>query len=457
MPDSSTGLIKPWALLNHGTHKRTPPEWAWPAWLITLLAGVLVLTFDIGTESVYTMRDLVAFLVVMIAVMACIPDDGTSALPSLLYLIIPSVVIKGVWEGGWSPYTIWLFTFGFFPVADIVIGDDVLNQSKEEQKALHHTRLFRLVTLLVVPVQISLLCWGAYTANNGVAGAPLTTSDLIGMGLGVGLFTGAIGITVAHELCHKGGLLEPLSGRFLMCSVCYGHFHVEHTLGHHKAIATDEDPASARYGETFYAFLPRVVLGEYLSAWHIELNRLRTKRLPAWHNEMIWYTLVSAAICATLCKAFGSAAVPFFAIQSITAILLFESVNYLEHYGLERREVEGAADAGAEKTHRPGLLQKRYEPVTAMHSWDTAARLTNTLLFKLQRHTDHHAHAGKRFQTLQLDQRSPQLPSGYATCILLAFVPPLWRAVMHPRLMAFRATQKGQVWRHGPQPHVKAA
>ena len=134
-------------------------------------------------------------------------------------------------------------------------------------------------------------------------------------------------------------------------------------------------------------------------------------------------------------------------------------MNYLEHYGLERREVvdSGAAEAGTDKAHRPGVLRKRYEPVTAMHSWDTAARLTNTLLFKLQRHADHHAHAGKRFQTLQLDERSPQLPSGYATCILLAFVPPLWRAVMHPRLMAFRATQKGQVWRHGPQPHVKAA
>ena len=119
---------------------------------------------------------------------------------------------------------------------------------------------------------------------------------------------------------------------------------------------------------------------------------------------------------------------------------------------LERRIVGEVGAAGA------SLLTKRYEPVTAMHSWDTAARITNTLLFKLQRHADHHAHAGKRYQTLQVDAKSPQLPSGYATCILLAFVPPLWRAVMHPRLMAFRATQRGQVWRHGPQPKpTKAA
>lgn len=442
MDGKASALLPPWGLMKHGTELRRPAPWVWPAWLLGLLVG----TYGMLLSDAFSLWHLNGFAAVWTLLIAFIPDDSTSALPSLMYLIIPPIVVKSVWAGGLASFSIWGFVFGLIPLFDLVVGDDVLNQSKEEQRELHHTVGFRLVTLLVVPAQIALLCWGAHTAVNGVAGSALSATELIGLGLGVGLFTGAIGITVAHELCHKGGMLEPLCGRFLMCSVCFGHFHIEHTLGHHKAVATDEDPATARYGENFYAFLPRVVLGEYASALHIEARRLRTKGLPWWQSEMLWYSVVSLAVCGALCRGIGAGAAPFFALQSLTAILLFESVNYLEHYGLERRVVGEAGAAGA------SLLTKRYEPVTAMHSWDTAARITNTLLFKLQRHADHHAHAGKRYQTLQVDAKSPQLPSGYATCILLALVPPLWRAVMHPRLMAFRATQKGQVWRHGPQP-----
>merc|ERR1711871_624772 len=133
--------------------------------------------------------------------------------------------------------------------------------------------------------------------------------------------------------------------------------------------------------------------GEYVSALHIEAERLRSKGLSMWHNELIWYSVISLSVCAALCEAFGTAAAPFFVLQSCTATLLFESVSYLEHYGLERRIV-GDADQTQGKV---GLLKKRYEPVTNMHSWDTAARITNTLLFKLQQHADHHANAGKRF------------------------------------------------------------
>ena len=135
--------------------------------------------------------------------------------------------------------------------------------------------------------------------------------------------------------------------------------------------------------------------------------------------------------------AWGPRAVLCFALQALVAVLLFESVNYLEHYGLERRK-----DART----------SRYERVQPQHSWDSTARFTNHILIKLQRHADHHAHAGKRFQTLQAYEESPQLPSGYATMILLAFFPPLWRAVMHPRLMEHRKTQTGQQWRWGPTP-----
>jgi alkane 1-monooxygenase len=148
------------------------------------------------------------------------------------------------------------------------------------------------------------------------------------------------------------------------------------------------------------------------------------------------YFGASGLMAMGLYFAFGMVAVKFFFLQAFWAIILFESVNYLEHYGLERRQNKNG-------TH---------ETVKPQHSWDSPARLTNMITIKLQRHADHHAHAGKRFQTLQAYEESPQLPSGYATMIVLAFFPPIWRYVMHPRLMRFRKTQIGQVWRHGPQP-----
>ena len=178
------------------------------------------------------------------------------------------------------------------------------------------------------------------------------------------------------------------------------------------------------------------MIGEFKSACRIELERLKNKKLPWWQNEIPMYFSVSGIMALGLHVAFGRVALNFFLIQAFWAVILFESVNYLEHYGLERRQLPNG-------TH---------ETVKPQHSWDSPARLTNMVTIKLQRHADHHAHAGKRFQTLQAYDESPQLPSGYATMIVLAFFPPLWRYVMHPRLMRFRKTQKGQVWRHGPQP-----
>ena len=195
----------------------------------------------------------------------------------------------------------------------------------------------------------------------------------------------------------------------------------------------------AGYGESFYAFLPRVVFGEWASACHLERKRLAKYRLPFWHNEIWMYLTCTGAMAGLLGAAWGPRAVLCFGCQALVAVLLFESVNYLEHYGLERR-----------KDPKTGA----YERVQPQHSWDSTARFTNHILIKLQRHADHHAHAGKRYQTLQAYEESPQLPSGYATMILLAFFPPVWRAVMDPRLMAHRKTQKGQVWRWGPTPRA---
>ena len=334
--------------------------------------------------------------------------------------------------GAWAGLPV-LFIFVLLPIGDYILGVDLVNQPPSLQKKLQEASKFKWCTLSVIPCNIFTIgygCWAATTRD-------VSWLEYAGYAWGVGVYS-AVSITVGHELCHKVSLLERMGGRLLLCLVTYGHFYVEHTLGHHKWVATDQDPATARFGESFYAFLPRVLVGEFTSALALERDRLARKRLPWYHNEVPLYFAASAALCCAYAQSLGTLkAGGFFLAQSAVGVLLFESVNYLEHYGLERRR---DAKTGA------------YEQVQPQHSWDSPARLTNMVLVKLQRHADHHAHAGKRFQTLQAYDTSPQLPSGYATMVVLALVPPLWRAVVDPRLMEFRRNQKGQVWRHGPTP-----
>jgi alkane 1-monooxygenase len=205
--------------------------------------------------------------------------------------------------------------------------------------------------------------------------------------------------------------------------VSYLHWGIEHVSGHHRRAATPEDPATARYGEALPAFLVRSVTGSFVSAWRIEVARNERRGRSPLGNRVLWGVVVSCGLTLAIGLALGPKAVAFFLAQSAVAIVLLETINYVEHYGLERRQI------------RPGV----YERVTPLHSWNSSQRLTNTLLFNLQRHSDHHAHAARPYYQLRHYPESPQLPTGYAGMALLAMVPPLWRRVMNPRVQAHRA------------------
>lgn len=421
-----------WALMEHngGRDPGARSSWAvslvWLAWLLAFAGSALVPVPD--------RAGLFAAMVGSLGVAATwIPDQGDTVLPYYCIVIVPIVVFKGAAMGGWWSFAI-VPAYFLLAVLDCLVGVDVGNQTREVQRALHGAFRFELLTLLVAPGVLACIAYGAWLVSFG----GLSLFEAVGLGLGVGFITGVIGIVAGHELCHRASWYERLLGRLLLCSAFYGHFYVEHTLGHHKWVATDHDPATARFGETLYEFLPRVVKGEFVSACHIEAARLKRKGLAWWHGEIPLYFVASLALALGLAGLAGSAALPFFLFQSAVAVLLFESVNYIEHYGLERVEV------------KPG----EFEQVQPKHSWDAPTRVTNHLLFKLQRHADHHAHAGKRYQTLQAYDSAPQMPSGYVTMLLLAFAPPLWRAVMHPRLLAYRRQQVGQAFRHGPTPEA---
>ncbi|HMP98997.1 MAG TPA: alkane 1-monooxygenase [Cyclobacteriaceae bacterium] len=349
----------------------------------------------------------------------------------LIPLVLPLILVFRFEQGGWHLYGTVIFAFIILPAIDYLIGLDTANVPKEEENSAAEEFYYRFVTYAWAFVQMGLVIWAAYVIGTGKIN---TTFEWIGFILSFGTITGGIGITVAHELGHKKSAWERFLAQVLLMTVSYMHFYIEHNRGHHVTVATPEDPATSRKDENFYSFWFRSVFMGYLHAWKIELESLRRKGKAAIsiYNNMIWFALLPLVLCATLTLTsswyhgyFVWQIIPFFFAQSVIAFTLLELVNYIEHYGIERREIS------------PG----KFERVNPLHSWNASHMISNFFLFQLQRHSDHHAYAHKRYQVLKHYDESPQLPFGYSTMILIALLPPLWFALMNKRLEHWKAMQ----------------
>jgi alkane 1-monooxygenase len=338
-------------------------------------------------------------------------------LPFCIIFLLPLSVLIGHLAGGaWNFLAIGL-VFGLLPVLDFLVGQNTKNPKEGEEGDLSETRAFRIITWACMPVQVLLVLWGAYVVTHD----SLSLLELTGFVLSVGITSGALGINVSHELIHRvNNRLEPFLGRIMLATTCYLHWAIEHVRGHHRTVATPEDPATARRGESFYAFWPRTVIGGLQNAYQLEKERLARQggAAGAFQNAVHLYLLIEFLIILGLWLSLGFGAVLFFLAQSLVAVSLLEAVNYLEHYGMERKKLPDGS----------------YEKVLPSHSWNSGHRLTNYFLFNLQRHSDHHYRPNRRYQILRDFRESPQLPNGYAGMVLLTLVPPLWRKVMDKRL-----------------------
>ncbi|WP_306307708.1 alkane 1-monooxygenase [Nocardia araoensis] len=303
------------------------------------------------------------------------------------------------------------------PVLDWSIGVDGTNPKDEDYERLSNDRYYRWCTYLMLPVQLI----GLVIASYMWAGDELSVVDKLGLAATLGFVSG-IGINAAHELGHRVERLERWLAKIALAQSGYGHFFVEHNRGHHVRVATPEDPASARLGESLWEFLPRSVSGSFRSALGLERERLARKGKGWWsvHNHILQAWSMTLVLFAGLIIAFGYQVLPWLLLQAVIGFGLLETVNYVEHYGLLR-------------ARRPNGMYARCSP---RDSWNSDHLVTNIFLFHLQRHSDHHANPGRRYQTLRTSEQAPQLPAGYAAMIVLAAVPPLWRRVMDNRVLA---------------------
>lgn len=356
----------------------------------------------------------------------------------LVSLLLPMLPLAGLlaWRVTGHEGLLWLtplVVYGLVPLLDLVLGEDSNNPPEWIVPALEEDRWYRRLTWLTVPAVWLTVAAAAWAAAQGA----LSPLGWLGLAISAGWTSGA-GINVAHELGHKKGQLERWLARFALAPACYGHFVVEHVRGHHRDVATPDDPASSRFGESYYRFMTREIPGAFRRAWRLERERLAGLGRGALHpgNENLQAWALSGVFWGALLLALGSLLLPFLLVQAVFAYSLLSAANYVEHYGLLRRR---GADG-------------RYERTTPRHSWNSNHVVSNLLLYQLQRHSDHHAWPARRYQSLRHFEEAPQLPTGYFGMFLLALAPPLWRRVMDPRVLAHVGGDAARVNRMGAAP-----
>ena len=322
-------------------------------------------------------------------------------------------------DKGWIIASPVLYAFGFIPLLELLIPLSKENMSEAEEKIAKDDRIYDWWLYIIVPLQYAFLL----LFLNSMLDEGLSNWEKWGRIAAMGLLCAAFGINVGHELGHRKLLYERNLAKALLLTSLYMHFYIEHNKGHHKNVSTKEDPSSARKWEPIYLFYFRTVIFGYFSAWKIAADDQRRKGKPVLHfsNQMIQFQIVQILFVLIIQYFFGTMVMLSFGAAACMGFLLLETVNYIEHYGLERKKTS-----------------EGYERAMPEHSWNSSHILGRLMLFELSRHSDHHYLASRKYQVLRHHEEAPQMPTGYPGMMILSLIPPLWFSVMHKRMEAYQ-------------------
>jgi alkane 1-monooxygenase len=325
-------------------------------------------------------------------------------------------------QTGWLTWSTMLYAWVLLPLVELFITPDEKNMSAAEEELAKKDAIYDYMLYIIVPLQFIAL----YKFLTVVDQPGLQCWEIAGRVCSMGLLCGSFGINVGHELGHRINKFEQFLAKALLMTSLYMHFFIEHNKGHHKNVATPQDPSSARLNEPVYIFYFRTITLSYLSAWKIANNERRKKGLPVFNlnNEMLQAHLIQSLFAAAIFFVFGWLVMLYFLCAGVIGIILLETVNYIEHYGLQRRQTT------------PG----KYERAMPWHSWNSDHILGRLMLFELSRHSDHHYLASKKYQILQHHDDAPKLPTGYPGSMILALIPPAWFYVMNRKIKQLKNT-----------------
>ena len=341
---------------------------------------------------------------------------NTSVMMHITPFIIYAGVIISFTGRGWLCFIPMILTWVMIPLAELLIKPDQKNLLPAEEEEAKHNRAYDYILYGMVLLQLPVLFLFMHSMQDDTLGWVEKAGRITAMGL----FCGTCGINVGHELGHRVNPFDQVLSKASLTLSLYMHNIIEHNRGHHKWVATPEDPSTARYGEGLYHFWVRCIIYTHLNAWKIANRETRKRGKPvlSLHNEMIQVHLIEGAYVLAILYLFGPLLLGYYVLAALMGILLLQSVGYIEHYGLIRKPT------GAQT----------FEKVTPAHSWDSHHIIGRLLLFEVARHSDHHYMASRKYQVLRYHQTAPRMPTGYPGMMLLAMVPPMWFRVMNKRL-----------------------
>ena len=329
---------------------------------------------------------------------------------------IPLSTYVSFYLGGYFSFFTLGYAFILIPILELILNETDRKYSENEKEDRLKNFLFDGMLYLNLPIVFILLSYGL----NKLIVNSYETYEIIGLIFSLGILLATNAINVAHELGHRKNILDRNLSKLLFLPCLYMHFYLEHNLGHHKNVGTQEDPATARYNQNLFHFWIESVIKQYFNAWTIQLRLLSMEKRSFFSvkNDMFFYTIFQIGYLIFLFQIFGLMGMVYGIIAAIISFLFLETINYIEHYGLKRKK----------------LPSGRYERVEKFHSWNSNHIVGRIVLYELTRHSDHHYKSNKKYQILENINESPQLPFGYPTSMLLAIFPPLWFHIMNKRV-----------------------
>ena len=329
---------------------------------------------------------------------------------------LPLSALLGIWLGGWWSFLTPVYAFLAIPLLETLLPQDNTNLKPADSAAdsINPVFDFMLYVNLIIVYGLIWFVGDVYSSNSSFS------LEWVGVAFSLGIVLGTNGINVGHELGHRQQSWERFLGKMMLLPSFYMHFYIEHNFGHHQNAATPDDPATAKINQTLYSFWITSVVRQYINAWRIQADLLKRQSRPfiSLYNDMMWFTLFQLVYAGVLFMVFGIQVCVLLVASGLVGVLLLESVNYIEHYGLLRNR----------------LPSGRYERVRAMHSWNSNHVVGRIVLYELTRHSDHHYKSSKKYQILDYHEQSPEMPYGYPTSLVIALIPPLWFRLMNPRI-----------------------
>ena len=344
-------------------------------------------------------------------------NTSHDAVAYLLAYIIPLLVIASVWLGRLSGER---DLFALAPMAIAYLFLPLYQAWRPHQSAplgeaaAGWQRWFRWLPLFAIIPELAML----YVAAGEWAEGGLAWWARLALVFGTGWYSTLFGVNFAHALMHHREPFDRFMSGFLLSAMCFGSFRIVHLQIHHPHVGTPADFASPPRGRGFYRYWVGCFAGNFLAPIKLERARLAKTAAAPWRSELVLWTLLSLAWLGISIALFGAAGGVFFLLQSLFAIMQLDLVNYIQHYGLERRRLAGGG----------------FEPVGTRHAWCQTLWLDDLLLLNLPRHAEHHVHPQIPFERLAVSPDAPRYPYSYAVMILLALAPPLFRRVVDPCL-----------------------